>query len=454
MQTAIEAIKETGRRIGRSVTLKLITIAILILLLLIPSAMVNNLIWEREYRKDDVVREISDKWGGPQVVTGPVITVPYHKHKEGEKGKIITWTEYFHILPDTVDIQSDITPNVRYRGIYEAVLYHTDLTLKGTFSGVPVKDLRIPPEDIQWAGAYISLGVSDMRGITDRIGASFGGKELSMEPGLETADVIESGVSSGIPLDGSNTERTFHFTVSLNGSSYLRFVPVGKTTTVFARSEWKDPSFDGAFLPVSRNITDSGFSARWKVLHLNRNYPQHWKGKGQEIMPSMFGMSLFSPVDVYQKTTRTAKYALMFIVFTFTAFFIAEVMNRLRVHPVQYLFIGLGIIVFYTLLLSISEHAGFGAAYLISATGVIGLITGYAKAILKNRLVTLMVGGILAVLYAYLYIVLQLEDYALLMGSVGLFLVLAAVMYFTRKIDWYGATGQPEASPAAGASAS
>ena len=280
MQPAIDAIKETGRRIGRSATFKLITIGILILLLLIPSAMVNNLIREREYRKDDVVREISDKWGGPQVVTGPVISVPYHKHKEGEKGKIITWTEYFHMLPDTVEIQSDIAPDVRYRGIYEAVLYHTNLTLKGTFPEAPVKDLRIPPEDIQWAGAFISLGVSDMRGITDRIGASFGGKALDMEPGLETADVIESGVSSGIPLDGSDTERTFHFAISLNGSSYLRFVPVGKTTTVFARSEWKDPSFDGAFLPVSRSITDSGFLRQLEGAPPESQLPPALEGQG------------------------------------------------------------------------------------------------------------------------------------------------------------------------------
>ena len=152
---------------------------------------------------------------------------------------------------------------------------------------------------------------------------------------------------------------------------------------------------------------------------------------------STFGVKLFSPVDIYQKSIRTAKYALMFIVFTFLAFLLSEFMNRLRVHPVQYLLIGLAIIIFYTLLLSISEQINFGASYLISAGAVISLITGYAKAILKKRVVTLMVGGILAILYAYLYILLQLEDYALLMGSIGLFIVLSVIMYVTRKIDWY-----------------
>jgi inner membrane protein len=189
-------------------------------------------------------------------------------------------------------------------------------------------------------------------------------------------------------------------------------------------------------LPVERTVTEQGFTAKWKVLHLNRNYPQYWKGRGHDLSQSTFGVRLFRPVDIYQKSMRTAKYALMFIVFTFMAFFISEVMNRLRVHPVQYLLIGLAMIVFYTLLLSISEH-------LISAGAVIGLFSGYAKAILKNRAVTVMVSGVLAILYAYLYILLQLEDYALLMGSVGLFGVLSAVMYLTRKIDWYAI--QPEA---------
>jgi inner membrane protein len=297
--------------------------------------------------------------------------------------------------------------------------------------------LRIPPENIVWAGAFISVGITDMRGLKERIDATFDKKSLSMEPGIETADVITSGVSSGICLDNSRKRYLFQFHLNLNGSRQIHFSPVGKVTTVTASSQWRDPSFGGAFLPVERKVSEQGFSAKWKVLHLNRNYPQYWKNNSHDLAGSAFGVHLFSPVDVYQKSTRMAKYALMFIVFTFMAFFISEVMNQLRVHPVQYLLIGLSIIIFYTLLLSISEQLNFGAAYLISACAVISLITGYAKAILKNNQVTLMVGGILSTLYAYLYILLQLEDHALLMGSVGLFGVLAVAMYLTRKVDWY-----------------
>ncbi len=440
---ATEAIKETSRRIGHSATFKLVTICALILLLLVPAAMVESLIYEREGRKEGVVDEINAKWGQEQTVTGPVISIPYREYVKDERGKITSLTRYLHILPDTVAIHSRISPEVRYRGIYEAVLYNTTLSINGSFPRAPIDDLRLLPENIVWSGAFISLGLSDMRGIKERIDASFDGKILSMEPGVETADVIASGVSAGIQLDDSAKLHPFRFELNLNGSRQINFCPVGKVTTVTAQSEWKDPSFSGAFLPVERTVTEQGFTAKWKILHLNRNYPQFWKGPGHDLAPSAFGVRLFRPVDIYQKTMRTAKYALMFIVFTFMAFFISEVMNRLRVHPVQYLLIGLGIIIFYTLLLSISEQVSFGAAYLVSAAAIIAMITGYAKAILKNRLVTLMVGGILIILYAYLYILLQLEDYALLMGSVGLFGVLSAVMYLTRKIDWYAI--QPEA---------
>ena len=434
---ATNTIRETAKRIGNSATFKLITICALILVLLIPTSMVTSLIHERKGRKQSVIDEINYKWGRAQTITGPVISVPYLKYIESKDGTATSVTKYMHILPDTVDIKCQITPEVRYRGIYEAILYNTTLSIDGLFPRTPLEDLRIAPENIEWSGAFISFGITDMRGIKDRIDATFDGTRLSMEPGVETADVIKSGVSADIRLDDTRKSYPFHFALNLNGSQQIHFAPVGKVTTVTARSAWKDPSFGGAFIPVERKVDEQGFSAKWKVLHLNRNYPQHWKGGGHDLSRSTFGVNLFNPVDIYQKSIRTAKYALMFIVFTFLAFLISEVMNRLQVHPVQYLLIGLAIIIFYTLLLSISEQINFGLAYLISAGAVISMITGYAKAILKNRVVTLMVGGILVILYAYLYFLLQLEDYALLMGSIGLFVVLSVIMYLTRKIDWY-----------------
>lgn len=251
---------------------------------------------------------------------------------------------YLHILPDTVRIESRITPQVRSRGIYEAVLYNTTLSIDGSFPRMSITGLRIPPENILWQNAFISLGISDMRGIKERIAAEFDSSALTMEPGIETADVIASGASAGIRLDDGANPHPFHFDLNLNGSQQINFIPVGKVTTVTATSKWPDPSFCGAFLPVERTITEQGFEAKWKILHLNRNYPQYWKGAGKDIGSSAFGVTLFKPVDIYQKTMRTAKYALMFIVFTFMAFFISEVMKKLKVHPLQYLLIGLAII--------------------------------------------------------------------------------------------------------------
>ncbi|MFZ1984737.1 MAG: cell envelope integrity protein CreD [Desulfatitalea sp.] len=432
-----DAVKEAGQKISRSATVKLFVISMLALILLIPATMVKSMIQEREMRKAEAIDDINSKWGRPQTVVGPAISIPYKKYIENENGKRILTTDYVQLLPDEVDIKSELTPEVRYRGIFESVLYSSEIVIHCRFPRLPLDDLRIRPEDMLWSGAAVWIGLSDMRGIKKTIEATHDGEPIQMAPGIASCGQSASGVSAGIRLDPAKQAHAFTFVVHLNGSQQLYFTPVGKSTTVSAHAQWKDPSFVGDFLPVERSISDQAFSAKWHVLYLNRNYPQYWTGTAHDLSSTSFGVMLFSPVDVYQKTMRTAKYALMFIAFTFYAFFLTEIMNRLRVHPVQYLLIGFAMIVFYTLLLSISEHAPFGLAYLISAAGVTGLITGYTKSILKSTKVTWMVGGLLIALYAYLYIILQLEDYALLMGSVGLFAVLAAIMYLTRKINWY-----------------
>ncbi len=209
------------------------------------------------------------------------------------------------------------------------------------------------------------------------------------------------------------------------------------STTVSIASKWPNPSFTGAFLPEKRSVSDSGFSAEWKVLHLNRNYPQQYSGKQYKIDDSAFGVNLIVTADVYQKSERTVKYALMFITLTFSVFFFAEILMGRRVHPVQYLMIGFGLTVFYILLAALSEHTGFDTSYFLSAAGIIFMITGYSKAIVGGKVFILSVFSSLSLLYTYLYIVLQLEDYALLMGSIGLFAVLGTAMYLTRNIDWY-----------------
>jgi inner membrane protein len=202
-------------------------------------------------------------------------------------------------------------------------------------------------------------------------------------------------------------------------------------------SPWGNPSFVGSTLPTRRSVETGAFSAEWKVLHLNRNFPQQWTGNQHGIAASAFGVKLLLPIDEYQKTMRAAKYAIMFIVFTFLAFFLTEILNRKVIHPIQYALIGFSLLLFYVLLLSISEQVAFNYAYAISSLSIILLIAGYTRSVLTSNIATAMIAGIMIVLYGFMYVLLQLEDYALLLGSIGLFVILALVMYLTRRIDWF-----------------
>ena len=268
-----------------------------------------------------------------------------------------------------------------------------------------------------------------------------------MNPGVEAPGVLASGVSVRLPAGAvRGGELPFHLVLDVNGSDRIGFVPVGEVTQVKLASSWRSPSFDGAFLPAEREVGEQGFIARWKVLHLNRNYPQAWTGVEQKLAESAFGVRLFTAADVYQQSTRSAKYAALFITLTFTTFFFAEVLRRRRLHAVQYLLIGFALIIFYSLLIALSEHMRFGLAYLASTAAVVGLVTLYAFWSFGSARLAALVGGLLAILYGYLYILLRLEDYSLLMGSVGLFAALAAVMYVTRRIDWHGTAGDPPAA--------
>ena len=237
-----------------------------------------------------------------------------------------------------------------------------------------------------------------MRGIQDNIAVVFNEKKYNVSPGLKTTDLASSGVHCVIPLSPNKDVNTFSLQLNLNGSEDIQFIPVGKTTDVNLKSSWPSPSFNGSFLPTTREITDKGFSATWNVLHLNRNYPQFWLGNQYKMGDSSFGLKLLITANIYQKSIRVSKYALMFIIFTFSAFFFSEIISKKRVHPIQYILIGLAIILFYVLLLSISEHLNFDYAYILSALVTTTIITGYSKGILKNNRFTLTVGGILIIL--------------------------------------------------------
>jgi inner membrane protein len=432
-----DTLRKTGVFIRNSATIKIISIGILVLVLLIPSLMVSSLLKERQSRRDSVVEEINEKWGKSQTITGPFFTVPYKSYYKNAQGVLRYNTHFLHILPENIEITGKIDPHIRYRSIYEAVLYNTQIDIKGNFIIPSLHESNIDPKNVLWNKAIFSIGVSDMKGIQENIDITYNNKSYKASPGLKTRDVAPSGVRSVIPLSPTERDNTFTLRLNLNGSEQVHFIPVGETTRVDLESTWPSPSFNGTFLPTTREVSDEGFSATWNVLHLNRAFPQFWKGNNYNVTGSSFGLKLLITADIYQKSIRISKYALMFIIFTFAAFFLTETINKQRVHPIQYILVGLTIVLFYILLLSISEHINYDFAYIVSAVATTAVITAYSRAILGSNRFSITMCGILIILYGYLYIVLQLEDYALLMGSIGLFVVLVTVMYVTRKIDWY-----------------
>jgi inner membrane protein len=436
------------RRFRDSIAVKIAIIGGLILVLLIPLGMVDSLVSERQSRQKQASKEVADSWGRPQTLAGPVLTVPYLVHVKNEKGLDIgTQTYWVRFLPETLKIEGNVESERRNRGIFEVAVYRTGLHWTGTFQRPSFETWRVDPKDILWRDAYLAIGVPDMRGITSGVGLTWGNRTLQLVPGGAEDELWHSGLKVGIPdLEAGKAGMlyTFAFDLAVNGSEELSFLPLAKETTVALKSNWPSPSFCGEFLPAKRTVrAAAGFDALWNVSWFGRGYPQQWRtSEAKEQAPaaalnaSAFGVQLFQPVDSYQMTERSTKYAALFLVLTFLTFFLYEQFNPFSLHPVQYLLVGFALCLFYLLLLSISEHAPFGLAYLTAAAATVLLIGGYSAAILHGASRALLMTFVLGMLYGYLYVLLQLEDYSLLLGSLGLFLILALVMYLTRRIDW------------------
>lgn len=420
-----------------SITVKLFSIGIIILLLLIPALMIEGVIRERQSTSESAVSEVGSKWGLEQTITGPVITIPYKTVIKDEKNNLITVTQYAHFLPEKLNITGDATTENRHRGIYEVVVYKSKLKFSGTFLLPKPQELNIAPNDILWNDAYLEIGISDMKGINENIELKLNDAKYLLNPGIESADIVSSGVSTKIKLNDSSRLFSYSFDLNLNGSKMLYFVPLGKENIVELKSSYPTPSFDGNFIPDTREVNDKGFSAKWKVLHLNLNYPQQWTSNSFAVAESSFGVNFLVAVDHYLKATRAAKYAVLIIALTFMGFFFVEIINKTRIHPFQYILVGLAICIFYALLLAFSEHIGFNYSYMLSTILVLGAIAYYSKFMFGNARTTLLLSSVLVIIYGFIYVIIQLEDYALLMGSIGLFIVLLVTMHLSRKIKFY-----------------
>ncbi|MBX2992970.1 MAG: cell envelope integrity protein CreD [Bacteroidetes bacterium] len=428
----------------RSVMLRMTIIGCLTLAMLIPSVLVMGLISEREQTRNSAIAEVSEKWGARQTIAGPVLTLPFKRMIRTEKGDARTVIEHAQLLPATLAISANVSPEVRYRGIYQVTLYNTVADIRGTFTLEGLAALNIKAEDVVWEEASLTFGVSDLKGVKEAINVRWGNKEFPAEPGVGADNSLRSGINIKPVLSPGQQHDEFAVKVNLNGSDQLQFVPVGKETNVTVSSSWKSPSFVGRFLPDQRTVGEAGFDAKWSVLHLNRNFPQQWiserlSGENEKIQFDQFafGVKLISPLDQYQQTLRSAKYAIMFVALTFLAFFLTEVLTNKVGHPVHYALIGFALVLFYCLLLSLSEHMSFLLAYVTSSTAIVLLIGGYSRSVLGTNRFAATISSLLALLYTFLFVILQEKDYALLFGSTGLFAVLALVMYLTRKIDWF-----------------
>jgi inner membrane protein len=426
---------------------KMLFIAIIIIVLLIPLFLIRAVISEREQRRNDAVYEVSEKWGGPQTIAGPIIAIPYTFYfTDDEKKNVMKRTEFMQFLPEQLNIASEIQEEIRSRGIFDIVVYTLSLTMNGRFNALPIDELQIPKEDVLWIDAALIMSITDMRGLQDGASVTLNGDKRLFEPGPVHTTLFASGIHVNLPdlQDFAGGLTDFEITMRLRGNDRLYFTPVGRNTRVQTASSWPDPSFIGAYLPLEHAISPEGFQAQWQISHLSRNYPQFWKTENTDISllsgslyQSVFGVELFLSVDHYHLIMRSVKYAILFILLTFAVFFLFEMMSELRIHPFQYLLIGFAMSLFYLLLLSLSEHLPFTPSYIIAAAAMISLIVGYSSSILVQKKRTMLISGLLVLLYACLYILLRLEDYALLFGTIVLVTVLALIMFLTRKIDWY-----------------
>src|SRR2546425_32389 len=429
--------------------LRLLLIGFLVLLVLIPAAMIGGLVSDRRATREGAVEEVTGKWGRMQVITGPALVIPYVQRrveldKNGQK-VVRVQTHRLTVLPETLTVRGDIESEERHRGIFSVPVYRLRLEVSGRFAKPNFSDWNVEGADVRWDRAELGVGISDARAIQEQTDLTWNGRTVPFLPGTSAFDLTNTGIHAPLTAVSPAPAFDFKFPLVLNGSVGVYFVPFGRETAVSLRSNWPDPSFQGNWLPAKRSVTDKGFEASWKIPFLGRNYPQAWTdgaSMSDTVAASKFGLDLITPVDEYRMAERSTKYAGLFILLTFAAIWLIEVLGRLRVHSIQYLLVGAAMCVFFFLELALSEHLGFSPAYTVASVAVIALIASYSLAALRSPRRAGVVGGLVALLYGYLYVLLNNQDYALLIGSVGLFLMLAAVMYLTRRIDWHEAGAQ------------
>ncbi|MBR4135580.1 MAG: cell envelope integrity protein CreD [Bacteroidales bacterium] len=412
--------------------LKIIIIVVMGLLMLIPQHMILSLIRERNTSSRDAESEVGRMWSREQTIVGPVVLIPGRTEKIPDA----------YLLPEELTVNGDVQTQKLHKGIFDVAVFTSDLDMHGNFQWSKLEEMGIHPDQYDFDGARLLVGLGDLRGLTDNVVFTLGGKDYKMGSGQdkELGAVIVSPISLAELMTHDSAE--YRVKLGLKGSRNLHFFPVGGATSVHLVSNCATPNFQGNFLPVTREVSDQGFEATWKVLSLNTSLREVMTDWSRSFWydnenGESFGVEVRLPVEQYQQNERSIKYAFLIIVLTFATVFFVEIRTGVRIHPVQYLLVGVALLLYYTLLLSFSEHVVFWGAYLIASVMTIALITIFMAAILKEKKPALLVGGLLAVLYGFIYILMQMETYALLAGSIGLFIILAVAMFITSRIKWY-----------------
>ncbi|EIL87789.1 inner membrane protein [Rhodanobacter fulvus Jip2] len=436
----------------QTVTAKVLGIGALALLMTIPLLQVRELVSERQQLRSDAISQIAQGWGGKQVIGGPVLVVPTLRQVAVEGQLTPRWqTGSESVLADTLKQDVAMVVTTRSYGIYSAPVFVATVTLAAQFRAQDVAQYR-HASDASWQGgkAELRLPVGDLRGLQKISEWRVNGHSARFE---SSADRLGRWPTVVVPVDLDtlgDQPIDVQIVLKLAGTEALQLLPLARSTDVTMRAPWSDPGFIGAALPLAHTIDADGFSAHWHLLDLNRSYGQHWSdgdaGVSDALQASTFGVQLYQPVDVYQRNVRAGKYGLLFIAMTFVAFFLFEVLKRLRVHPVQYLLVGAALATFYVVLLALSEQIGFGPAYALAATAVVLMVGGYAMAVLRARRAGALLGGVLGLIYAMLYGLIAAEQYALLIGALVLLATVALMMYLTRRIDWYASIPTAAAS--------
>ena len=448
MSTTLSEPLPSTTALQNSLTARALIIGVLALAMTIPLALVANIVDERQDRYESVLFDIANLWGEAQSIVAPIIVVPFIESISVQEkltkddgriqiiDKIITHQRHAHFLPNKLTLKAKLQDETRQRGIFKSLVYQADLELLAEFGQFDINALSDNIESVQWDKAWLAIGLTDTRAINDVSLFNWNDQSLALSPGTRLP-LLPSGFHARLDLSDRSEADQLIMNMDIKGTGSLNFAPLGESSRVDIESGWPHPSFNGSAAPSTHNISAEGFQATWEIPHLARNYPQSWSSETENINLFEFiaGVSMFEPVSLYSQVIRAVKYGILFIGLTFLTLFIFELAIQQRLHVIQYALIGTSLSLFFLILLSLAEHIGFLWAYVSAASITILMIASYVWITLSSAKRALVILLVLTALYSVLFSLLRLEDYALLMGTALLVLVLSILMFVTRNIQ-------------------